>query len=207
MSCSGSTSAVVTPLSIIGSAPCEQARSVSLTSPVLLPRFVIPTQSAASPAMLSRAVPPAAGSLGRLSRSKSISGADCPPKSATSAILRRLWGTPQNCASSTRQAMENPSPMIHPAVLHFPFGDLGITVLSSAILAASSRTVRKSSPPFDENAPGTFSQTMYLGRTNRPVLPAALSRSLISFMIRICSMYKPDRSPESPARLPATLKS
>ena len=27
----------------------------------------------------------------------------------------------------------------------------------------ASRTQRKSSPPLEENAPGTFSQTMYLG--------------------------------------------
>ena len=44
----------------------------------------------------------------------------------------------------------------------------------------ASRTQRKSSPPLEENAPGTFSQTMYLG-----YLP--LLAHLISRMIRIAS--------------------
>ena len=44
----------------------------------------------------------------------------------------------------------------------------------------ASRTQRKSSPQLEENAPGTFSQTMYLG-----YLP--LLAHLISRMIRIAS--------------------
>lgn len=89
-------------LSTIGSAPCDSARRVSVISPVQAPRFVIPAHSAASPAISFRVALLSAVFRDTLSRSKSISGADSPPKSATSAIRRRRWGTPQNCASSTR---------------------------------------------------------------------------------------------------------
>ena len=106
-------------------------------------------------------------------------------KSATSEIRRRRWGTPQNCASCTLQAMLHPSPMITPAFLHFPCGGSGITAFSSAMCAVSSRTARKSLPPFEEKAPHTFSHTMNLGRTSSPVLPCILSFSLISFTILI----------------------
>lgn len=46
---------------------------------------------------------------------KSILCAVVPPKSATSAILRRRWGTPHHCASSTRQAtLHRPSTSLYP---------------------------------------------------------------------------------------------
>lgn len=139
-----------------------------------------------------------------LSRSKSISGADSPPKSATSAILRRLWGTPQNCALSTRQAILHPSPMTHPEVLHLPFGGSGITAFGSTILAISSRTRRKSSPLWLLKAPTTFSHTMYRGLA----VPEADSLcSLISLTSRVCSKKRTDRFPSNPALDPAILTS
>ena len=79
----------------------------------------------------------------------------------------------------------------------------------SATLMISSMTAAKSEPlgfPL-LNAPGTFSHTMYLGRTAQAVRPRFLSRSLISFTIRICSINRPDRSPARPARFPATERS
>jgi hypothetical protein len=48
---------------------------------------------------------------------------------------------------------------------------------------------------------------MYRGRISTPDLPHRTSFSLISFMIRICSMKSPLRSPSSPALLPATERS
>lgn len=79
---------------------------------------------------------------------------------------------------------------------------------ASLILASSSSTARKSSPPLLLKAPGTFSQTAKVG-----YFPPLFS--LISSMIRTASMNKPLRvvssSPFfvcfSPARFPATLKS
>ena len=62
------------------------------------------------------------------------------------------------------------------------------------------RTAWKSRPALLLKAPGTFSHTMYLGF--RPCV-----FSLISLMIRIASRNSPDRSPLSPCRRPATLKS
>ena len=94
-----------------------------------------------------------------------------------------------------------------PTVFHLPFGGPGIITVSSAIRAVSSRTARKSSPLLLLNAPGTFSQTMNLGRILIPVLPLRLSISLNSLTIRICSMNSPDLAPANPARLPATDKS
>lgn len=55
-------------------------------------------------------------------------------------------------------------------------------------------------PPFELNAPGTFSQTMNLGFS-------PLVASLISFTILICWWKSVDRSPSSPLRFPATLMS
>ena len=66
------------------------------------------------------------------------------------------------------------------------------------ILMNSSRTIRKSSPLLELNAPGTFSQTMYLGRIAIPALPLCTSASLNSFTHRICSMKRPERSSASP---------
>ena len=79
----------------------------------------------------------------------------------------------------------------------------------------SVRTAWKSLPLLTEKAPGTFSQTMYLGRTSIPFRPFLLSLSLISFIIRSCSINRPLRvvssSPSSscwrPLRCPATLRS
>ena len=79
----------------------------------------------------------------------------------------------------------------------------------------SVRTVWKSLPPFELKAPGTFSQTIYLGRTLIPDLPFRRSFFLISFTIRSWSMNRPLRvvssSPLSsclrPLRSPATDKS
>lgn len=82
-------------------------------------------------------------------------------------------------------------------------------MVGSAIRTVSSRTMRKSSPlrlPL-ENAPGTFSQHMIRGRIDKPVRPLFLSASLISFMILICSIKRPERSPANPARAPATDRS
>lgn len=73
----------------------------------------------------------------------------------------------------------------------------------------SSRTIRKSSPfgsPL-ENAPGTFSQQRNLGRTKMPDRPRSISAFLISFVIRVCSINRPERAPANPARAPATDKS
>ena len=145
---------------------------------------------------------PEAPSCFALLSSESISGADSPPKSATSAILRRLWGTPQNCALSTRQAILHPSPMTHPAVLHLPFGGSGITAFGSTILAISSRTRRKSSPLWPLKAPTTFSHTMYRGLA---VPEAASLCSLISLTSRVCSKKRTDRFPSNPAFVPAGL--
>ena len=89
-----------------------------------------------------------------------------------------LWGTPQYCASSTRQAMEKPSASISPAFVHFSL--LGTETVSSLILHRLSRTALKSSPLLDENAPGTFSQTANLG-----YLPSVAH--LISFIILTAS--------------------
>ena len=48
-------------------------------------------------------------------RTNSISGALCPAKSATRAMRFLLWGTPQNCASCIRQAIDHLSPKMLPA--------------------------------------------------------------------------------------------
>ena len=73
----------------------------------------------------------------------------------------------------------------------------------------SSSTIRKSSPLGDPllNAPGTFSQHIQRGRMSAPVRPRSLSAVRISFMIRICSIKRPERAPDNPARAPATLRS
>ena len=61
-------------------------------------------------------------------------------------------------------------------------------------------TVSKSFPPFDESAPGTFSQI-----TKRGYLPFVATS--ISMMILIASQNSPDLPPPRPARFPAMLKS
>lgn len=75
--------------------------------------------------------------------------------------------------------------------------------------AISSRTIRKSSyfgvPLL--NAPGTFSQTNHLGRTDSPDRPRKISAFRISFVRRICSMNRPERAPSRPRRVPATDRS
>lgn len=75
--------------------------------------------------------------------------------------------------------------------------------------SVSSSTTRKSSPlgcP-ELNAPPTFSQHEKRGRTWMPVRPRSISAFLISLMIRICSMKRPERAPASPALAPAMDKS
>lgn len=170
-------------------------------------RFVASTPLSASAVTLSRGVLPVSEFPRMLSRSNSISGADSPPKSATSAIRRRRWGTPQNCASSILQAMLHPSPMIHPAVVHLSFGGRGITAFGSTTCDVSSRTHLKSSDLFEDSAPGTFSHTIYLGLMFSPVLPRCASALLNSLISLICSMNSPERSPERPFLCPAMLKS
>ena len=89
-----------------------------------------------------------------------------------------LWGTPQYCASSTRQAIEKPSATMLPAADHFSCR--GTETVSSLTLHRLSRTHRKSSPLLELNAPGTFSQTANLG-----YLPSVAH--LISFIILTAS--------------------
>lgn len=127
-------------------------------------------------------------------------------------LIRRLrCGTPQYWASCVLHATLHPSPSIPPAFVHFCLsGSRGRENPGSAMRTASSSTAPKSPNPSLKlllNAPGTFSQTIYRGRTSSPVRPMLLSCSLISLTIRICSMYKPERAPARPARFPAMLKS
>jgi len=174
-----------------------------------------PALSAPFPVLLatsSRAAPPGSESPDRPLRSKSISGADNPPKSATSAMRFLLWGTPQNCASCSLQATEkgtppSPTPERHPACGHPPSGTGTAGASLQTMRTVSSRTAAKSFPPLELNAPGTFSQTMNLGRTNSPALPRRTSSLRISFMTLICSMNRPDRAPARPALFPATERS
>lgn len=105
--------------------------------------------------------------------------------------------------------MENPSPSMAPAGSHRPDGGPGTDRVLSAIRHVSSSMARKSSPlgtPL-ENAPGTFSQHIYLGRTWSADPPRCSSAVLISFITRICSINRPERSPARPALFPAKLKS
>lgn len=69
---------------------------------------------------------------------------------------------------------------MRPAFSHFE--GLGTDTCSSLILQISVRTALKSSPLFEDNAPGTFSHTMYLG-----YFP--LVASLISFIILIAEVH------------------
>jgi len=123
--------------------------------------------------------------------------------------LRRCGVPGQYWVSYTRQATVNCSPKMHPADFHIPPGGRGIDTPLSAILANSSSTMRKSSPlgcP-ELKAPGTFSHAAYRGRILWSVRPCRSSSHLISFMIRICSINSPERSPAKPRRAPATDKS
>lgn len=61
------------------------------------------------------------------------------------------------------------------------------------ISASASRIKWTSSPPEEDKSPGTFSRSMLFGRR--------------SFAMRTISQKRPDRSPPSPARLPATERS
>ena len=100
-----------------------------------------------------------------------------------------------------------PTSVRHPAVGHPFLGTETAGTCGSAILIVSWRTAPKSYPLLELKAPGTFSQTIQRGRMSVPVLPLAASAHLISFIILICSIKSPDRSPARPARLPATDKS
>lgn len=60
---------------------------------------------------------------------------------------------------------------------------------------------------FSQERVAPFSQHMNRGRTWIPVRPRKTSASRISFMILICSINRPERSPASPALAPATDKS
>lgn len=105
------------------------------------------------------------------------------------------------------QATQDRTPSTAPAYSQRPAGGLTTSICGSSIWTNSRSTARKSFPSALEKAPGTFSHTQYRGRTAIPVRPRSLSAFLISFTIRICSMKRPERSPESPALAPATLRS
>ena len=130
---------------------------------------VPPAPSAPTPTWAAGVCPvslPVGGCPGRPAGSKSIWGADVPPKSATRKMRALRWGTPQYCASRVLQAREDPSPITAPAGYHFPPGGRGTAQAGAAIRTVSSRTIRKSSPSAELNVPGTFSHTMNLGRIN-----------------------------------------
>ena len=98
---------------------------------------------------------------------------------------------------------------IPPAGSQRPRKGRGTYTESNLIRTISSRTIRKSSPfgsPL-ENAPGTFSQQRNLGRTKIPDRPRSISAFLISFVIRVCSINRPDLEPDKPALAPATERS
>ena len=103
-------------------------------------------------------------------------------------MRNRRWGTPQCWASMVRQAMLQSSPVRSPDFAHLLLSGAGIEIPASLIRASSSRTARKSSPLFELNAPGTFSQTAYLG-----YFPFVAS--LISLIMRTASIKRPLRSP------------
>ena len=167
------------------------------------------TPLSAPPEGLSPASPRGSRSPDTPVRSNSISCAVSPPKSATSAILRRRWGTPQYCASCTRQAtLHRPSTSRYPPQVGQPFAGTSILGASgSTRRIVSSSTAAKSRPLLLLSAPGTFSHTMYLGRISSPDRPSCLSCSRISFITLICSINRPLRAPARPARLPAMLRS
>ena len=99
--------------------------------------------------------------------------------------------------------------MIRPADSQRPVSGRGTETSQTLIRTISSRTMRKSSPfgvPL-EKAPGTFSHNKNRGRTWRSAGCRCFSAFLISFTILICSINKPERAPERPARFPATDKS
>ncbi len=142
--------------------------------------------------------------------SYSSSGANEPAKSATRKMRFLRCATPQYCASRQRHASENSlSNTISPASGQgWGYGP-GIRSPGKQTRMISSNTIRKSSyfgVPL-EKAPGTFSQHRNLGRTKIPDRPRSISAFLISFVMRICSMNKPERAPAKPARAPATDKS
>ena len=136
-----------------------------------------------------------------LSDSNSILPALSPAKSATRNSLLRLWATPKYCASSILHAILYPLPNIFPACFHFPSVGRGTETPLSATDTNELRTALKSSPLFELNAPGTFSQT-----ANRGYLFADTRR--ISLIILIASKNKLLLSPSCiPACLPAIERS
>ena len=129
---------------------------------------VPPAPSAPTPtwaAGVCPVLPPVGGCPGRPAGSKSIWGADVPPKSATRKMRALRWGTPQYCASRVLQAREDPSPITAQQGT-LPARRSRHCTGGAAIRTVSSRTIRKSSPSAELKAPGTFSHTMNLGRIN-----------------------------------------
>lgn len=102
-------------------------------------------------------------------------------------MRRRRWGTPQNCASSTRHAIDQPpsAPNRHPAIGHPPSGTSTSGASGSMTLIVSCKTAPKSAPLLELKAPGTFSQTMKRGRTPPPAIASLLIR-------KPHFLYKPD---------------
>lgn len=95
--------------------------------------------------------------------------------------------------------------MKHPAYGH-PFLGIGTGGASgSAMRMISVRTAWKSWRLFEVRAPATFSQHIHRGRMSAPVRPAFRSSSLISFVMRICSLNRQLRSSARPSRFPAML--
>lgn len=169
-----------------------------------------PAQSLPSPppprargAMLGEGLSPAsrrgAGCPRKPSGSRSIGGRSRQsPVSRRANTRRRRWGTARGCdstrtycASSTRHSTSPCEPIAAPHVPHPPRGT------PSSHPAIDPTTIPKSRPPWLENAPGTFSQS----RKRAP------QRALAAWKILTCSWKRLERSPASPARLPATLRS
>lgn len=142
--------------------------------------------------------------------SYSSSGANGPAKSATRNMRFLRCATPQYCASRQRHASENSlfNTISPESGQGWGYGP-GTLSQGKQTRMISSNTIRKSSylgVPL-EKAPGTFSQHRNLGRTKIPDRPRNISAFRISFVMRICSMNKPERAPANPARAPATDKS
>lgn len=95
------------------SPPPTRCPGPSRTDPLASPELPSTEEEGVFPSFLS-----ALKFLRRPGRLNDISPADCPSRSRTRKILRRLWGTPQPLASRTLHAMENPSAMISPLLGH-----------------------------------------------------------------------------------------
>src|SRR5690554_6910431 len=128
----------------------------------------------------------------RLSGSSSTGGRLAQsPVSRTANTRRRRCATPNHCESSTAHSTNPASPNATPSDPQ-PSAGTG-----SSHPAISPTTTAKSRPLLLLNAPGTFSQMSH----------RAPQRVRAALKILICSVNRPERSPSSPARLPATLRS